>query len=220
MGVDFTGFATVRAVANGVVAHVGYRAGWEPGGNMVWINHDGYLSRSLHLVTNSQTVAVGQAVVAGQPLATMGNTGIGSGVHLHLEIAPGGGGQVDPVPYLQNLINANTPDPEPVPKEDDMAYPITCNGRAYLVAPGYIKSLNTQPDADLTRNIVSATDTWIALTETQFHGQLSSFGIPSSVVNLATGAVTNAETGLPEGGGVWTWARLAVVNTNRILAKL
>jgi murein DD-endopeptidase MepM/ murein hydrolase activator NlpD len=188
---------------------------------------DGNYIRYLHL--DSSAVPVGTRVARGQVIAYSGASGFDSntyyGAHVHVSLWIGGSpfqlgfkNSVDFENYIGD--NAPNPEPEPVPEEDEMAYPIVCNGRAYLVAPGFIKSLNTQPDADLTRNIVSATDAWIELTPTRFLGQLSSFGIPGSVVNLTTGAVTNAETGVQEGGGVWTWARLAVVNTNRILAKL
>ncbi|EYT59754.1 hypothetical protein D514_0111620 [Microbacterium sp. UCD-TDU] len=70
----------------------------------VWVQHSGFIARYLHL--SSWSVRVGQAVVAGQNLGVMGKTGNVSGVHLHLEIAPGGGAQVDPVPFLRARISA------------------------------------------------------------------------------------------------------------------
>lgn len=119
LGTDFIGYTTVRAVAAGTVSYVGWRGGWSGGGYMVWVQHDGFLSRSLHLADGSAVVQQGQRVDLGDPLATMGGTGIGGGVHHHLEIAPGSGAQVDPVPFISSRINA-TPVPHEPQWEDDM----------------------------------------------------------------------------------------------------
>ncbi len=117
-GTDFVGYSTVRAVAAGTVSHVGWLSGWSGGGYMVWLQHDGFLSRSLHLRDGSAVVSTGQRVSLGQPIGTMGSTGVG-GVHHHLEIAPGGGAQVDPVPFIRSRIGA-APVPSQPGTEDDM----------------------------------------------------------------------------------------------------
>lgn len=107
-GMDTVGFSTVRAVEDGVVRVVGTPGGWSGGGTQVWIQHDGFFSRSLHLA--SYSVRVGQQVKAGDPIGVMGRTGA-IDIHLHLEISPGtvhyyNTGQVDPVPFLTNLISS------------------------------------------------------------------------------------------------------------------
>jgi len=108
-GQDFYGFSTVRAIADGTVVHVGRRSGWAGGGYMVWIQHAGVFSRSLHLAEGSAVVTVGQRVRGGDPIATMGATnggGVAMAVHLHLEITPGqwhayNSGQIDPRAWLE-----------------------------------------------------------------------------------------------------------------------
>ncbi|MDQ1206215.1 M23 family metallopeptidase [Microbacterium sp. SORGH_AS_0862] len=101
MGTDFIGFAMVRAVAAGRVVSVGWRDGWSGGGYMIWIQHDGFLSRSLHLVNQSAQVSVGDYVAEGQAIGLMGTTAspYPVGRHLHLEIVVNGR-QVDPVPFI------------------------------------------------------------------------------------------------------------------------
>lgn len=103
-GTDFTGWSGIRAIADGTVVAVGTPSGWAGGGLQVWVQHDGVLARYLHL--SSWSIHVGQRVVAGQNVGVMGKTGNVSGVHLHLEVAPGGGAQVDPVPFLRARISA------------------------------------------------------------------------------------------------------------------
>lgn len=104
-GADFVGFSTIRAVAAGRVTHVGTPNGWGGGGTQVWVQHDGFFARYLHLVAGSPRVSVGQQVSEGQDLGLMGKTGTATGVHLHLEITPGNvhssnSGQTDPVTFI------------------------------------------------------------------------------------------------------------------------
>lgn len=108
-GLDMWGIGTVRSIADGTVV----AAGWGPfgwgGGYQVWIQHDGFFSRSLHLVDGSARVRVGDHVKAGQPIGTEGATGAYQ-VHLHLEITPGqwharNDGQVDPKAWLYARVS-------------------------------------------------------------------------------------------------------------------
>lgn len=108
LGCDFTGFARVHAVAAGTVVQVGWRDGWAGGGYMVWIQHDGFLSRSLHMVDGSALVRVGDRVAEGQAIGTMGRTARPNpvGLHLHLEIVVGGR-QIDPVPFITARLSSS-----------------------------------------------------------------------------------------------------------------
>jgi murein DD-endopeptidase MepM/ murein hydrolase activator NlpD len=90
----------------GTVEAVKYQAGGA--GHYVVLDGDGedrdYVF--MHLRQGSVLVTKGTAVVKGQQLAEVGNTGSSSGAHLHFEIWIGGGwytgGQpTDPLPFLQ-----------------------------------------------------------------------------------------------------------------------
>ena len=75
-------------------------AGWEGGyGNKIEIEYwDGTVSVFGHL--SQVQVSVGDKVVPGAIVGRSGNTGHSTGPHLHLEIHPGGGGAIDPAPWL------------------------------------------------------------------------------------------------------------------------
>lgn len=108
-GTDFVGFRLVRAIAPGTVRVVGAPSGWAGGGTQVWIQHEGYFTRSMHLA--SAHVRVGQQVAEGEALGVMGATGAVTGVHAHVEVTPGtvhymNTGQVDPVPFIQSRLAA------------------------------------------------------------------------------------------------------------------
>lgn len=104
-GTDFIGFSYAHAVDAGEVTVVGTLVGWA-GGIMVWVEHDGYLTRNLHLASTS--VRTGQKVSAGEVLGVVGATGTASGVHLHLEVAVSGT-TVDPVPFLRSRVSLTPP---------------------------------------------------------------------------------------------------------------
>ena len=73
-------------------------------GNYVVIEHsDGNYTYYGHLAKGSITVRAGDNVKRGQVIATMGNSGSSTGVHLHFEIRTGGTTQtnrVDPLEYV------------------------------------------------------------------------------------------------------------------------
>lgn len=151
-GTDYVGFSTVCAVAPGVVTVVGTPRGWAGGGVQVWVQHDGFLARYLHLAARSPKVREGQRVTAGQPLGVMGKTGTASGVHLHLEIVVRGS-QVDPDTYLTARIDRAEPagrpaDTPPTPtslpiQEDDMPTLVSSEGGQTLAIEGAIVPLVT-----------------------------------------------------------------------------
>lgn len=86
----------ILAAADGVVIDVGPTAGY---GAWVKLKHsDGTVTLYGHI--NSWLVAVGDRVMAGDQIATMGNRGNSTGPHLHFEVLLGGTDRVDPVGWL------------------------------------------------------------------------------------------------------------------------
>lgn len=86
----------VHAIGAGVIVF----AGWDgPYGNKLVIRHpDGTESWYCHL---SSFVHTSGSVSVGELIARVGATGNATGPHLHLEIHPGGGPAVDPLPWLR-----------------------------------------------------------------------------------------------------------------------
>lgn len=96
-GVDFAGprGSEVLAVAGGVVSFAGTKPGY---GRVVEIDHgNGYMTRYAHNERNK--VDVGDPVRPGDVIATMGNSGRASGVHVHFEVWQNGR-LVNPSEYL------------------------------------------------------------------------------------------------------------------------
>jgi murein DD-endopeptidase MepM/ murein hydrolase activator NlpD len=86
----------IRAVSDGVVIDAGPTAGY---GMWVKIRHaDGTVTLYGHV--NTTMVSVGEHVMAGDQIATMGNRGNSTGPHLHFEVLQGGTQRIDPVPWL------------------------------------------------------------------------------------------------------------------------
>lgn len=86
----------IRAVSDGVVIDAGPTAGY---GMWVKLRHaDGTVTLYGHV--NTTMVSVGQRVMAGDQIATMGNRGNSTGPHCHFEVLLGGTQRVDPVPWL------------------------------------------------------------------------------------------------------------------------
>lgn len=89
----------ILAVADGKVIDSGPAAGF---GMWVRVEHaDGTITVYGHVDTT--TVSVGQDVMAGDQIATMGNRGFSTGPHLHFEVHVGGidGERIDPLPWLR-----------------------------------------------------------------------------------------------------------------------
>jgi murein DD-endopeptidase MepM/ murein hydrolase activator NlpD len=86
----------IVAVSDGVVVEAGPAAGY---GMLVKLRHaDGTVTLYGHI--NTTLVSVGQRVMAGDQIATMGNRGNSTGPHLHFEVLQGGTERIDPVPWL------------------------------------------------------------------------------------------------------------------------
>jgi murein DD-endopeptidase MepM/ murein hydrolase activator NlpD len=86
----------IYAAADGVVIDTGPTAGY---GAWVKLRHaDGTVTLYGHI--NSWTVSVGERVMAGDQIATMGNRGNSTGPHLHFEVMMDGTDRVDPTSWL------------------------------------------------------------------------------------------------------------------------
>ncbi|TRW82033.1 M23 family metallopeptidase [Mycolicibacterium sp. 018/SC-01/001] len=86
----------IYAAADGVVTDAGPTAGY---GAWVKIKHsDGTVTLYGHV--NTWLVSVGQRVMAGDQIATIGNRGNSTGPHLHFSVLANGTDFIDPVPWL------------------------------------------------------------------------------------------------------------------------
>ena len=86
----------ILAAADGVVIDAGPTAGY---GAWVKLRHrDGTVTLYGHV--NTWLVSVGERVMAGDQIATIGNRGNSTGPHLHFEVLLNGSNRVDPVPWL------------------------------------------------------------------------------------------------------------------------
>lgn len=92
----------IVAASDGVVIEAGPAAGY---GALVKVRHsDGTVTLYGHV--NTWTVSVGDRVMAGDQIATMGNRGFSTGPHCHFEVLLNGTSRVDPLPWLaQRGIN-------------------------------------------------------------------------------------------------------------------
>ncbi|MFI1913964.1 M23 family metallopeptidase [Nocardia sp. NPDC020380] len=86
----------IYAVADGTVISAGAASGF---GMWVRLQHDdGTITVYGHVDT--ATVSVGQRVMAGDQIATVGNRGFSTGPHCHFEVWLPGGTKIDPLPWL------------------------------------------------------------------------------------------------------------------------
>lgn len=85
-GVDFViSDKVVCAAADGMIRSVNLDADKDSAGRYVTIRHaDGMITKYFHLEHTNWKV--GQQVKEGEQIGVMGNTGIGSGPHLHFEV--------------------------------------------------------------------------------------------------------------------------------------
>ncbi|WP_416147189.1 murein hydrolase activator EnvC family protein [Salipaludibacillus sp. HK11] len=104
-GTDFGGRngRNIYAAEAGTVISAGWMGGY---GNTILISHvvDGKSITTLYAHLSSFNVSAGNRVSRGENIATMGTTGVSTGIHLHFEVHPGGysGGSsaVNPSSYL------------------------------------------------------------------------------------------------------------------------
>lgn len=97
-GVDIAGpiGTPILAVADGQVIDAGPASGF---GLWVRLKHaDGTITVYGHV--DQTLVSVGQHVMAGDQIATMGNRGESTGPHLHFEVHLAGDSKIDPLPWL------------------------------------------------------------------------------------------------------------------------
>ena len=86
----------IYAVSDGVVIDAGPAAGF---GMWVKLRHaDGTVTLYGHV--NTINCRIGQRVIAGDEIATIGNRGNSTGPHLHFEVQLNGTSRIDPVPWL------------------------------------------------------------------------------------------------------------------------
>ncbi|MDI9915249.1 M23 family metallopeptidase [Rhodococcus sp. IEGM 1379] len=86
----------IVAVADGTVIDSGPASGF---GMWVRLQHaDGTITVYGHIDTS--VVTVGQHVMAGDQIATVGNRGFSTGPHLHFEVHLAGENKIDPLPWL------------------------------------------------------------------------------------------------------------------------
>jgi murein DD-endopeptidase MepM/ murein hydrolase activator NlpD len=86
----------IYAASDGVVIDAGPTAGY---GAWVKLRHaDGTVTLYGHV--NTWLVRIGERVMAGDQIATIGNRGNSTGPHLHFEVLLNGTNRVDPVPWL------------------------------------------------------------------------------------------------------------------------
>jgi len=84
------------SMSTGTVTFAGPESGY---GNIVKIRYwDGTITFYGHM--SRVSVTQGEGVAPGEVVGQSGNTGESTGPHLHLEIHPGGGAAVDPLPWL------------------------------------------------------------------------------------------------------------------------
>jgi len=116
-GVDFViNDKVVCASEGGTIRSVNLDANKDSAGRYVTITHiDGKITKYFHL--ESTSCKVGQLVKQGEQIGIMGNTGIGSGPHLHFEVWVNGA-HVEPTQHIGivNKVGTVTPIPVPVPE--------------------------------------------------------------------------------------------------------
>ena len=93
----------IFACDDGIIEKIYYI---EDGGNVIRIKYDdGIVSEFMHLKNNSIIVKEGQKILKGERVATMGDTGLTTGPHLHVVIKDKNGNRQNPLDYLYAYPN-------------------------------------------------------------------------------------------------------------------
>lgn len=93
----------IRSVMKGEVVGAEFAGSY---GRQVRVRHeDGTETWYNHM--SKFSVSVGETVYAGDQVGAVGMTGNTTGPHLHLEVRPGGGEPINPIPWLRNHCGLN-----------------------------------------------------------------------------------------------------------------
>ena len=104
-GIDISGEGAmgkeIIASASGTIKYAGWATGY---GNVIYLDHpNGYQTRYAHQSKFAPGISQGVAVTTGQVIGYVGNTGVGTGPHLHFEIRKDDEA-TDPLPIVQGQI--------------------------------------------------------------------------------------------------------------------
>ena len=137
----------VFASADGVVTRADYSKSY---GNVVYVDHgDGFETRYAHL--RGFTVSRGMRVQKGQQLGQLGNTGIGTGPHLHFEIRRNGR-PINPITMLGSATvrpdnTATEPSNEQIQPAQRQAIP----ARSQVAAQAQVNAISRRGNDGLYR---------------------------------------------------------------------
>lgn len=106
------------APAGGVITHVGWNGG--EGFSIHMRADDDTVMKFFHSVGGSNQVSVGDRVTQGQGLATVGDTGVSGGPHMHWEVWIGGTQNVNPRDFMNAYSLASSTATPFDNQEDDM----------------------------------------------------------------------------------------------------
>lgn len=107
--------------------------------------------------------------------------------------------------FLHPYNNPANPKPARQEEDDDMQSIIVDGVHLFAVSSEFISHHGTEAQANITRNVMSATDELHKLSTTQFMELLDGLDIPRNVVKA--GSVLNPQSGALEVNGTWSRSR-------------
>lgn len=187
----------IYAVANGTVTAKGWLGSGGAYGNACFVAHsDGWESRYAHM-TSPAAVAVGNTVTRGQLVGYVGNTGVSSGPHLHIELRLNGTAK-DPYPYIQDAPLAGTNSLISLPKEDKDMRVVRRDGSDIFVIGD--ESIYHVPDPSYVIplcRVWNGSDTFYELDTPGFAAHLFAMSIPwAAMVDCVAGKAYNSDGAL------------------------